>query len=53
MEQEKLELQQKLHKLESQKTRLESVFKQTMKSGNMDLLDEVQLLVRRIEFLED
>ena len=24
-----------------------------MKSGNMDLLDEVQLLVRRIEFLEE
>ena len=24
-----------------------------MKGGNMDLIDEVQLLVRRIEFLEE
>ena len=24
-----------------------------MKGGNMDLIDEVQMLVRRIEFLED
>ena len=52
IENEKLDLQQKVHKLESQKSRLETVFKQTMKSGSMDLIDEVQLLVRRIEFLE-
>ena len=53
IENEKLDLQQKVHKLESQKSRLETVFKQTMKSGSMDLIDEVQLLVRRIEFLEE
>ena len=46
-------MQSRVNKLESQKTRLESVFKSTMKGGNMDLIDEVQLLVRRIEFLEE
>ena len=49
----KRELQQKINKLEAQKGRLEQVFKATMKGGNTDLIDEVQMLVRRIEFLEE
>jgi ferritin-like metal-binding protein YciE len=49
----KRELQQKITKLEAQKSRLEQVFKATMKSGTSDLVDEVQLLIRRIEFLEE
>ena len=53
MEEERTNLMGKLNKLEAQKTRLESVFKSTMKSGKMDLIDDVQLLVRRIEFLEE
>lgn len=53
MEDERTSLLQKINKLEAQKTRLESVFKSTMKSDKMDLIDEVQLLVRRIEFLEE
>lgn len=53
VEEERSNLAQKVNKLESQKTRLESVFKSTMKSDNMDLIDEVQLLVRRIEYLEE
>ena len=50
---EKRDIQLKLNKMEAQKQRLEQVFKSTMKGGNMDLIDEVQMLVRRIEFLED
>jgi hypothetical protein len=46
-------LAKKVKSLEAQKERLENVFKSTMKGGNMDLIDEVQLLVRRIEFLEE
>lgn len=53
MEDERTSLLQKINKLEAQKTRLESVFKSTMKSDKMDLIDEVQLLVRRIEYLEE
>ncbi len=47
------DLSTKVNKLEAQKNRLEQVFKTTMKGGNMDLIDEVQMLVRRIEFLEE
>jgi hypothetical protein len=32
---------------------LEQVFKATMKGGTSDLIEEVQMLVRRIEFLEE
>lgn len=53
MEEERQKLVQKINRLEAQKTRLESVFKTTMKSDKMDLIDEVQLLVRRIEHLEE
>ena len=53
MENEKQSLQQKVNKLEAQKSRLEQVFKSTMKGGNMDLIDEVQMLVRRIDYLEE
>lgn len=53
VENEKHELQQKVNKLEAQKSRLEQVFKATMKGGNMDLIDEVQMMIRRIEFLEE
>ena len=49
----KRELQNKVNKLEAQKSRLEQVFKATMKGGNNDLIDEVQMLVRRIEYLEE
>ena len=49
----KRELQQKVNKLEAQKSRLEQVFKATMKGGTSDLIEEVQMLVRRIEFLEE
>ena len=41
MENEKTILIQKLSKLESQKDRLESIFKTNMKSNKLDLLDEV------------
>ena len=41
MEEERTNLLTKLNKLEAQKTRLESVFKSTMKSGKMDLIDDV------------
>merc|ERR1719446_270891 len=47
------QLQAKINKLEAQKSRLESVFKSSMKGGNMELFDEVQMMVRRIEFLEE
>ena len=47
------QLQAKVNKLEAQKSRLESVFKSSMKGGNMELFDEVQMMVRRIEFLEE
>ena len=53
VEQSKKELKTQCSKLENQKNRLENVFKATMKGGNMDLVDEVQMLVRRIEFLEE
>lgn len=53
IEAEKRELQQKNNKLEAQKSRLESIFKSTMKGGSADLIDEVQMLIRRIEFLEE
>lgn len=53
IEAEKRELQQKNNKLEAQKSRLESIFKSTMKGGSMELIDEVQMLIRRIEFLEE
>lgn len=53
VENEKQQLQQKVNKLEAQKSRLEQVFKATMKGGNMDLIDEVQLMIRRIEYLEE
>lgn len=42
-----------MRKLETQKGRVEDLLKQTMKAGNMDLIDEVGILVRRIEFLEE
>ena len=41
MEQDRTNLVNKVNKLEAQKTRLESVFKSTMKSGKMDLIDDV------------
>lgn len=47
------ELQDKIVKLESQKSRLEDVFKSTMKGGTMDLIDQVQMMVRKIEFMEE
>jgi hypothetical protein len=53
MEEERTKMVQKINRLEAQKTRLESVFKTTMKSDKMGLIDEVQLLVRRIEHLEE
>jgi methyl coenzyme M reductase gamma subunit len=53
MEDERVEFLKKINKLEAQKTRLESVFKSTMKSDKMDLINEVQMLVRRIEYLEE
>lgn len=53
VENDKRDLQQRVNKLEAQKSRLEQVFKSTMKGGNMDLIDEVQLLIRRIEMLEE
>ena len=52
-EEQKQALQAKINKLEAQKSRLEQVFKATMKGGNQDLIDEVQLLIRRIEYLEE
>ena len=42
-----------MRKLETQKGRVEDLLKQTMKAGNMDLIDEVGIIVRRIEFLEE
>lgn len=47
------ELQDKITKLEAQKQRVEDVFKSTMKGGTMDLIDQVQMMVRKIEFLEE
>ena len=47
------ELQDKIVKLEAQKSRIEEVFKSTMKGGNMDLIDQVQLMVRKVEFMEE
>ena len=38
---EKSALKAKVEKLESQKTRLEDIFKATMKGGTMDLIDQV------------
>lgn len=52
-EEDRAALAQKVNKLEAQKTRLESIFKQTMRSDKMDLIDDVQLLVRRVEYLEE
>ena len=52
-EMDKRVLKQKVDKLEAQKTRLEEIFKATMKGGTMELIDQVQLMVRRIEFLEE
>lgn len=46
-------LVEKVRKLEMQKGRVEDLLKQSMKGGNMDLIDEVGILVRRIEFLEE
>lgn len=53
VEEEKRELQQKIVKLEGQKSRLEDIFKASMKGGTMDLIDQVQLMARRIEYLEE
>ena len=53
MEEERTKMVQKVNRLEAQKSRLESVFKTTLKSDKMDLIDDVQLLVRRIEHLEE
>lgn len=50
---ERVALKAKIEKLESQKTRLEDIFKATMKGGTMDLIDQVQLMVRRIDYLEE
>lgn len=52
-EMDKRVLKQKVEKLEAQKSRLEDIFKATMKGGTMELIDQVQLMVRRIEFLEE
>lgn len=52
-EMDKRQLKQKVDKLEAQKARLEDIFKATMKGGTMELIDQVQLMVRRIEFLEE
>ena len=53
VESDNQQLQAKVNKLEAQKSRLESVFKSSMKGGNMELFDEVQMMIRRIEFLEE
>lgn len=47
------DMQNKIVKLEAQKQRIEDVFKSTMKGGTMDLIDQVQMMVRKIEFLEE
>jgi len=53
LEDDKCVLQQRISKLEAQKSRLEQVFKATMKGDNQSIIDEVQMLIRRIEFLEE
>ncbi len=53
VEDEKAALQVKVNKLEAQKSRLEQVFKASMKGDNQSIIDEVQMLIRRIEFLEE
>ena len=49
----KTQMKVKIDKLEAQKSRLEDIFKATMKGGTMDLIDQVQLMVRRIDYLEE